>query len=252
MPLVSDRFQAKVSIGLPDDCWPWTGSRNRDGYGQVMLEGKKQKAHRVVLAWKLGRPIKPGKQSMHTCDNPPCCNPDHLREGSHAENMEDSRQKGRSKPPVHTPENLAKMRANTPRGERHWTKQHPEQVPAGEANPFSKLTWEIVRDIRARRAAGQTLKEIAPVYGISLVTVSMICLNQAWVEPGQERVQKRRGKPGPAAKPEPVFICQRAGCGKEFSRRKHTGRPAKYCSGKCAATANYGNLGAAAQGRPPG
>jgi len=52
-------------------------------YVSVIINGKSHKVHRVALERKLGRPIKPGYLALHTCDNPSCCNPDHLFEGTH-------------------------------------------------------------------------------------------------------------------------------------------------------------------------
>jgi hypothetical protein len=250
MALVSERFQRKVDVRPANECWPWIGCTNDDGYGKVGIEGKTYYAHRLVLEWKLGRPLLPGMESKHSCDNPPCCNPDHLFEDTHKGNMQDAIVKGRLKVPVWTPELQAKHRENTPKGDGHWTRQSPEKVPTGEAQGNSKLTWEIVRDIRARRAAGQMLKEIAPIYDVSLPLVSMIARNLIWIEPGQERQQRRKGKPGPTAKPLPIWTCQRPGCGKQFSRRFHKGSPPTYCSYECSNTANYGNLGVYALGKP--
>lgn len=76
----------------PDACWPWQGQRDRDGYGRFWLDGQPGRsatiASRFVLTAKLGRPL--AGLACHTCDNPPCCNPDHLYEGTHQTNRQDS------------------------------------------------------------------------------------------------------------------------------------------------------------------
>lgn len=57
----------------------------------VAVEGRPQRASRVVLERKLGRPIKPGYCALHHCDRPPCVNPDHIYEGTHFDNQLDRR-----------------------------------------------------------------------------------------------------------------------------------------------------------------
>ncbi len=51
--------------------------------------------HRVVLEHALGRKIPRSTDACHRCDNPPCCNPEHLFAGSRAANMRDAYRKGR-------------------------------------------------------------------------------------------------------------------------------------------------------------
>lgn len=53
---------------------------------------------------------------------------------------------------------------------------------AGEHNVMAKLTWEAVRDIRARRAMGEPLKTIANAYGVTDRAISKVALRQRWVE----------------------------------------------------------------------
>lgn len=89
---LSDRFWPKVDqSGGPDACWPWTGSLDGDGYGQISVGGKTVKANR--LAWILTNgPLPAGKPVVRhvVCRNPPCCNPAHLAPGTHAENRADA------------------------------------------------------------------------------------------------------------------------------------------------------------------
>lgn len=78
-----------------DGCWHWTGARRRDGYGIFKVSGHNYAVHRLTLAMKLGRPIAAGAFALHACHKRSCCNPAHLREGSHADNMRDMVESGR-------------------------------------------------------------------------------------------------------------------------------------------------------------
>lgn len=91
---VCDRFWSKVEIGSTQECWEWFASLDSSGYGQIGAEGKLRLAHR--LAWFLTfGPIPSGVCVLHTCDNPKCCNPYHLRLGTQNDNIQDMMQKGR-------------------------------------------------------------------------------------------------------------------------------------------------------------
>lgn len=91
---VQEVFDQSVERG--PDCWLWKGVRNADGYGRLYFRGHHDYAHRV--AWELahGLPIPTGVVIMHTCDNPACVNPAHLRQGTIADNNRDRAAKGRS------------------------------------------------------------------------------------------------------------------------------------------------------------
>ena len=79
---------------MPNGCIEWTRSTTKFGYGQIAVEGHTTTTHR--LAWKLANgPIPDGMHVLHHCDNPPCCNPEHLFVGTHADNMADRDKKGR-------------------------------------------------------------------------------------------------------------------------------------------------------------
>ncbi len=76
-------------------CHQWMGPTTVDGYGR--LGGRGLYAHRWILEQKLGRPLRKGEEARHRCDNPTCVNPDHLEPGTHAENMGDMVERGRSR-----------------------------------------------------------------------------------------------------------------------------------------------------------
>jgi hypothetical protein len=97
---LEQRLWEKIDIRHNDECWPWTGAKDKHGYGriQVMTNGKwgTQLAHRV--AYKLIKGDIPDDLGLcHRCDNPPCCNPEHHFPGTQADNMADCAVKGRTK-----------------------------------------------------------------------------------------------------------------------------------------------------------
>lgn len=92
------------------DCMEWSGALNNDGYGIVRYKGKTMLSHRVSYIIKNGE-IREGASVCHKCDNPKCINPDHLFLGSHKENMEDMRRKGRKWSKL-TFEDVAKIRSS--------------------------------------------------------------------------------------------------------------------------------------------
>lgn len=99
IPHLSDeeinRFWSFVDI-VPDNnvCWNWTGKSER--YGEFNVNDEKYKANRVSYFITTG--VDPEELSvMHSCDNPKCCNPNHLSLGTHDDNMKDAARKGRFK-----------------------------------------------------------------------------------------------------------------------------------------------------------
>lgn len=76
------------------DCMNWDGSTNKSGYGSIRVGATSVLAHRAAYFIHYGE-IPDGMCVCHSCDNPKCCNPNHLFLGSHAENMKDMQGKGR-------------------------------------------------------------------------------------------------------------------------------------------------------------
>ena len=77
-----------------DSCWPWKGALHRFGYGMIQRGKRSDTAHRVAWEVTHGAP-ESGKYICHRCDNPPCCNPNHLFIGDPVDNMMDMVNKGR-------------------------------------------------------------------------------------------------------------------------------------------------------------
>lgn len=75
---VMERFEANVDRTSATGCHNWTGVPNSSGYGQIYINKKNVKAHRVAYEIAKG-PIPDGMLVDHSCHNRLCVNPDHLR-----------------------------------------------------------------------------------------------------------------------------------------------------------------------------
>lgn len=84
-----ERFNQYVSK-TPDEngCILWLACKNSKGYGNFRFNGSMQLSHRI--SWILNRGYIPsGMGVLHTCDNPPCVNPNHLYLGTTQDNTKD-------------------------------------------------------------------------------------------------------------------------------------------------------------------
>ena len=105
MASIQERFCAKVERIPFMDCHIWIGATNYFGYGKFSKNGKNWTlAHRFSYEQFNGE-IPKNKFVLHTCDNPFCVNPDHLRLGTVSDNMKDRSAKGRWAGPKKNPVN---------------------------------------------------------------------------------------------------------------------------------------------------
>ena len=76
-------------------CWEWKGRRDQYGYPMIKYAAKQVRVHRAMWEIANGKKIPQGHYALHSCDNPPCMNPDHISTGTQQENMDDMVSKGR-------------------------------------------------------------------------------------------------------------------------------------------------------------
>lgn len=134
--IIVARILKRVVINDETGCWEWVGFKDKDGYGRVSYgktSGGYQRmalVHRVMYALKIGE-IPEGLCVCHHCDNPSCCNPEHLWLGTNEENTADRYRKGR-----------------TASGLRNGMSTRPETILRGSAAAPAKLTEANVVEIR--------------------------------------------------------------------------------------------------------
>lgn len=99
-------------------CVLWTGAPNNSGYGvkYVLGSGKARPkyigVHRDALQVRLRRLVREGFDACHHCDVKLCIQPEHLYEGTRAENMRDVLERGHcGRPPVLTEDQKAYVRS---------------------------------------------------------------------------------------------------------------------------------------------
>ena len=94
-----EKFWDRVNIKSDSECWIWEGGLNskKPGYtyGLFWIHGGSTLAHRLALSFHQEKLVGSKMEVMHACDNPLCCNPNHLSEGTHKENMQDMYKKNR-------------------------------------------------------------------------------------------------------------------------------------------------------------
>lgn len=155
---LNDNLYKKISINIviksDEECWEWTGRKDKDGYGRIDANKKQWLAHRLM--WEIKNGIIPsGMCVCHTCDNPSCVNPAHLFLGTHKDNAVDRQNKNRGK-----------VQLNDNRGERHG---------------MSILNEHQVLEIRDKYSSGAyTQKKLACEYGVTRGAVCDILNNKTW------------------------------------------------------------------------
>lgn len=185
---VVGEFWALVRIGDVRECWEWRGPINHgNGYGVVT--SKLQLAFRDTFAHRIACLITRDNAAghpmvLHSCDNPPCCNPRHLRWGTAAENRED------------------RDIADWARGARLGIipdECRPglieERTPEVSRQRVIRLTPELVSEIRRDFDAGMPVRDIAAKYVITKSHADNVAKRRIWKsvpEPANDPEQAER------------------------------------------------------------
>ena len=148
---IIERFHSNVDRRGPDECWPWTASC-KEGYGRFKIcsyEAVVASRFALVLAERVEHL---DLHVLHSCDNPPCCNPAHLRWGTPADNAADKVERER------------------------W--RGGDQ--AGASNGAAKLDQDGLAKVIAGLKRGLNNKQIARDLPIGHAMVSKIRLGHMW------------------------------------------------------------------------
>lgn len=156
-----ERFWSKVERRNPDECWPWTAAKDKDGYGKFGVGGRTIRSNRYAYAVTSGE-IPHGLFVCHICDNPACCNPGHLWAGTNADNLADKAAKGRA--------------------------------PHGSGHPNAKLTERDVVEIKDLLAMGVPTAMVADIFGVVRRTVADISNGNTWGHVEEPLTYGKKGK----------------------------------------------------------
>lgn len=161
----SERFHELYDRRSDDECWPWTGYRNKQGYGIICGKAEDGR-HKRIMAHRLSLKLHTGHEPKdlvccHECDNPSCVNPNHLTWETQAYNLQGARDRGRISPPPRGPKRVV--------------------VRKGEESFSAKLTEKDVLEIyRIRIEKGLSAHHIAPIFGVSWQAIGFILDGSNW------------------------------------------------------------------------
>lgn len=159
---IADRFWGKVQKRGGDQCWEWTAGRTSAGYGAFWTGRRDILAHRMSYILAVA-PVPLAMYVCHHCDNPLCVRPSHLFIGTAKDNMQDAVSKGR----IAT-------------GDRNGSRIHPDRRAKGERQGASKLTEQLVCDMRVAYRAGKNQYELARDFGVHRSTAMRAVMGETW------------------------------------------------------------------------
>lgn len=136
---------------LVTGCFEWQRNTSASGYPRWRVNGQKQPVHRLVAEL-----VHSNNDNLpfvlHSCDNPPCINPDHLRWGTASDNSLDRESRGRAN----------------------------RKIRKGSEMTHSKLNENKVLEIRQRLVNGEKPKVLAIEYGVHSAVIYAVKNRKSW------------------------------------------------------------------------
>lgn len=150
-----------------EGCWEWTRALNNKGYGVCSILGRQTLAHRASFEISNGA-IPKGAAILHSCDNPRCINPAHLRAGSQRENVKDAIKRARHVNPPDTHSNP------------EWNAKRLAAMPKGEKLHNQSLTEAKAREIFRLHMGHHNVTQISNIVGVPKHVVADVCRGRSW------------------------------------------------------------------------
>ena len=126
--------------------------KDSDGYTRIKYNGKHERLFRIIYMQKFGE-IPKGMLIRHKCDNPYCCNIDHLEIGTPKDNVRDMIERGRD------------------------AYHSSKRKSLGEKNGSHKLTEKQVKEIYLSKLSNS---ELAKIYNVSKTNIGFIKKKEQW------------------------------------------------------------------------
>lgn len=132
-----------------NECILWPHTKTKGGYGECYVDGHHWLVHRYICVARHGAPPSASHEAAHSCHQPSCANPNHLRWATPKQNQADRALNG--------------------------------TLGRGEAHVGAKLTRSDVINIRRLVSqADRSPKDIGVQFGVSPTLVRRIRDRKAW------------------------------------------------------------------------
>lgn len=175
---VQERLERYFEKGTPEECWVWRGGLKPNGYGQFGLDRQRRSAyaHRVAYTLYVG-PIPDGLTLDHLCRNRRCVNPSHLEPVTAVENFRRAMAARTHCANGHPYDESTPIRQGarncaicTARSRKLGEQRRRERALAkslAEGRNKTVIPIQVVAEIVAAVAAGETHKAVGDRYGVS-------------------------------------------------------------------------------------